>query len=68
MQNGEEGANEGFLRGESQILVSLMRPRHVRVLVVREDSQQQQTQLRTESLLGLGSSETTIGGAFVGNR
>ncbi|MBA3480951.1 MAG: polysaccharide biosynthesis/export family protein [Pirellulales bacterium] len=65
-QNGDDGANEGFLREESQILVSLMRPRHVRVLVIRDDSQQRQTQLRTESLLGLGSSETTIGGGVSG--
>jgi protein involved in polysaccharide export with SLBB domain len=44
------------------ILVSLMRPRSVRVLVVREDSTQQQVSLRNESLLGLGTTETTIGG------
>lgn len=51
------------LRPEDQrILVTLMRPRSVRVLVVREDSQQQQQVLRQESLLGLGTTETTIGG------
>jgi hypothetical protein len=51
------------LRPEDQrILVTLMRRRSVRVLVVREDSQQQQQVLRQESLLGLGTTETTIGG------
>jgi protein involved in polysaccharide export with SLBB domain len=52
-----------ILRPEDQrILVTLMRPRTVRVLVVREDSQQDQISLRNESLLGLGTTETTIGG------
>ena len=52
-----------ILRAEDKrILVTLMRPRSVRVLVVREDAQQQQLALRTDSLLGLGTSETTIGG------
>ncbi len=52
-----------ILRPEDQrILVTLMRPRTVRVLVVREDSQQQQISLRNDSLLGLGTTETTIGG------
>lgn len=44
------------------ILVSLMRPRSVMVFVVREDATQQQVSLRNESLLGLGTTETTIGG------
>ncbi|HEY3391619.1 MAG TPA: polysaccharide biosynthesis/export family protein [Lacipirellulaceae bacterium] len=52
-----------ILRPEDQrILVTLMRPRHVRVLVIREDSQQRQVSLQTESLLGLGTSRTQIGG------
>jgi protein involved in polysaccharide export with SLBB domain len=33
-----QGQAPGFLREENQILVTLMRPRHVRVLVVREDN------------------------------
>jgi len=45
-----------------QMLVTLMRPRHIRVLVIREDSQSRQVSLRNESLLGLGTTETTIGG------
>jgi protein involved in polysaccharide export with SLBB domain len=44
------------------ILVTLMRPRSVRVLVVREDSAQRQVTLRNDSLLGLGTTETTVGG------
>jgi protein involved in polysaccharide export with SLBB domain len=60
-----QGHAPGFLREENQILVTLMRPRHVRVLVVREDNSQQQVSLRNESLIGLGTSSTTIGG---GNR
>jgi protein involved in polysaccharide export with SLBB domain len=47
---------------DKRILVTLMRARSVRILVVREDSQQQQVSLRNESLLGLGTTETTIGG------
>lgn len=56
-----------ILRPEDRrILVSLMRPRYVRVLVMRDDSQQRQYSLQTESLLGLGTSRTTIGGAKEG--
>lgn len=47
---------------DKRILVTLMRSRSIRVTVVREDSQQQQTTLRNTSLLGLGTTETTIGG------
>jgi hypothetical protein len=43
-----------------------MRPRHVRVLVVREDNSQQQVSLRNESLIGLGTTQTTIGGGYRG--
>jgi hypothetical protein len=47
---------------EARVLVTLMRPRYVKVLVLRDDSQQRQFSLRTESLLGLGTSTTQIGG------
>jgi hypothetical protein len=47
---------------EVRILVTLMRPRYVKVLVLRDDSQQRQLSLQTESLLGLGTSTTQIGG------
>lgn len=56
-----------IVRGEDyRILVTLMRPRHVRVLVVRDDSQQRQYSLQSESLLGLGTTQTRIGGAGQG--
>jgi protein involved in polysaccharide export with SLBB domain len=56
-----------ILRPEDRrILVTLMRPRHMRVLVIREDSQQRQVSLQTESLLGLGTSRTQIGGGREG--
>ncbi|MCC6493809.1 MAG: polysaccharide biosynthesis/export family protein [Pirellulales bacterium] len=63
-RDGAPGAeqDQGYLREDTQILVTLMRPRHVRVVVVRDDSQQRQVSLRNESLLGLGATETTIGG------
>jgi protein involved in polysaccharide export with SLBB domain len=51
-----------ILRPEDRrILVSLMRPRYVRVLVIRDDSQQRQVELRTETLLGVDTSRTRIG-------
>jgi protein involved in polysaccharide export with SLBB domain len=64
--NADAGQTAGFLREENQILVTLMRPRHVRVLVVREDNTQQQVSLRNESLNGLGTTQTTIGGGYRG--
>lgn len=51
---------------DKRILVTLMRPRYVRVLVIRTDSQQRQYNLQTESLLGLGTSQTSIGGGQQG--
>jgi protein involved in polysaccharide export with SLBB domain len=51
---------------ERQILVSVMRPRQIRVMVIRDDSQQRQYTLRTESFLGLGTSRTQIGGGREG--
>ena len=56
-----------ILRPEDRrILVTLMRPRYIRVLVIRDDSQQRQLTLQTESLLGLGTSRTQIGGGRQG--
>jgi protein involved in polysaccharide export with SLBB domain len=56
-----------ILRPEDRrILVTLMRPRYIRVLVIRDDSQQRQVTLQTESLLGLGTSRTQIGGGRQG--
>src|SRR3954469_10531948 len=56
-----------ILRPEDRrILVTLMRPRHIRALVIRDDSQQRQLTLQTESLLGVGTSQTQIGGGRQG--
>src|SRR4029079_13987104 len=56
-----------ILRPEDRrILVTLMRPRHIRVLVIRDDSQQRQVTLRSESLRGLGTTQTQIGGGQQG--
>jgi hypothetical protein len=55
--------DKAILRPEDRrILVTLMRPRHIRVLVIRDDSQQRQLSLQTESLRGLGTTETQLGG------
>jgi protein involved in polysaccharide export with SLBB domain len=54
---------KAILRPEDRrILVTLMRPRHVRVMVVRDDSQQRSFSVETESLLGLGTTSTQFGG------
>ena len=45
-----------------RIIVTLLRPRTVRVLVVREDGSTPQVTVRNQGLRGLGSSSTTIGG------
>ncbi len=47
---------------DKRILVTLLRPRHIRVLVLREDSRQAQLSLQSSSLRGLGTSQTTLGG------
>ena len=52
---------------ERRILVSLLRPRDMRVLVLRDDSQQRQVSLQTDSLLGLGTLCTQIGGGNQNN-
>jgi protein involved in polysaccharide export with SLBB domain len=59
--------DKAILRPEDRrILVTLMRPRHIRVLVIRDDSQQRQLTLQTQSLRGLGSTETQLGGSNEG--
>ena len=47
---------------DKRILVTLLRPRHIRVLVLREDARQAQLSLQTASLRGLGTTQTTLGG------
>ena len=51
---------------DRRILVTLMRPRYIRVLIIRDDSQQRQVTLQSESLRGLGTSRTQIGGGSQG--
>lgn len=46
-----------------RVVVSLMRPRYVRVIVVREDQRHASVTRRNSSLIGLGASTTRIGGA-----
>jgi protein involved in polysaccharide export with SLBB domain len=72
IEEAEQAVTEAYMRkeilrpGEPRILVTLMRPRYVKVLVLRDDSQQRQLTLRTESLVGFGASRTQIGGAREG--
>lgn len=47
---------------ERRILVTLMRPRHIRVMVIRDDSQQRSFNVQTDSYFGLGTTSTQIGG------
>lgn len=47
---------------DKRILVSLLRPRYIRVLVLRSDSNQPSVSLQTASPLGLGSTSASIGG------
>jgi hypothetical protein len=68
----ERAVTDAYLRKEilrpqePRILVTLMRPRYVKVLVLRDDSQQRQVTLRTESLIGFGTARTQIGGSREG--
>jgi protein involved in polysaccharide export with SLBB domain len=45
-----------------RIIVTLLRPRTVRVLVVREDQTEPSVTIRNPGLRGIGASSTTIGG------
>jgi protein involved in polysaccharide export with SLBB domain len=47
---------------DRRILVTLMRPRHIRVMVIRDDSQQRSFNVTSESYFGLGATSTQIGG------
>jgi protein involved in polysaccharide export with SLBB domain len=52
-----------ILRPEDRrILVTLMRPRNIRVLVLREDSQQRSVAIRTQTMTGLPANQTILGG------
>ncbi len=68
IEEAEQAVIDAYLEKEilrledRRILVTLMRPRRIQVMVFREDSQQRQLSLRSESLFGLGTTRTTIGG------
>ncbi|MGA2032236.1 MAG: polysaccharide biosynthesis/export family protein [Thermoguttaceae bacterium] len=56
-----------ILRPEDRrILVTLMRPRHTRVLVLREDSKERTLTVGSRSLRGFPSTESVIGGVQAG--
>lgn len=46
---------------DRRIVVTLMRPRYISVLILRDDSSQRQFSLQTQSLRGIGTSTTQIG-------
>ncbi|MCA9234811.1 MAG: polysaccharide biosynthesis/export family protein [Planctomycetales bacterium] len=68
VEQAEQAVVDAYLKKEilrpddQRILVSLLRSRTVRVLVLREDSPGSQVSLQNQSLLGLGTTTTTIGG------
>jgi len=56
-----------ILRPEDRrILVTLMRPRHTRVLVLREDSKERSLKIGSSGMRGLPSTQSVIGGAHSG--
>lgn len=68
IEEAEKAVTNAYLKKEilraedRRILVTLMRPRHIRVLVIRDDSQQKNFTVQTDSYFGLGSTSTQIGG------
>jgi protein involved in polysaccharide export with SLBB domain len=68
IEQAEQAVVDAYLKKQivraedRRILVTLMRPRYVKVLVIRDDSQERQFSLQTQSLQGLGSSTSSIGG------
>ena len=57
-----------ILRPEDRrILVTLMRPRHISVLVLREDSTQRQLAIQSQALRGLPTTQTILGGQQQGS-
>jgi len=47
---------------DKRILVTLLRPRHFRILVLREDARQAQLTLQRSSLRGIGTTQSSLGG------
>lgn len=68
IENAEKAVIHAYLSKEilrpedRRILVTLLRPRHIRVMIIRDDSQQRQLTLQSESLRGLGTTQSVIGG------
>ncbi|MGL4512587.1 MAG: polysaccharide biosynthesis/export family protein [Lacipirellulaceae bacterium] len=68
VEEAEKKVIEAYLEKEIlrptdyRIIVTLMRPRHVRVLVAREDSAGGGVTIRSDSLFGLGTSQASVGG------
>ena len=68
IEQAEQAVVDAYLKKQivraedRRILVTLMRPRYIKVLVIRDDSQERQLSLQTQSLQGLGTSRTEIGG------
>lgn len=68
IENAEKAVIRAYLEKEilrpedRRILVTLLRPRHIRVMIIRDDSQQRQVTLQSESLRGLGTTQSVIGG------
>lgn len=77
IEEAEEAVKEAYRAKEilpvdevnPRIIVTLLRPRTVRVLVVREDGSTPQITVQNQSLRGFGSSRTSIsgGGGSTGN-
>lgn len=68
IEDAEEAVTRAFidkqivLERDFRIIVTLLRPRTVRVLVVREDNRQPSVTVQNRGLRGIGSSSTTVGG------
>jgi protein involved in polysaccharide export with SLBB domain len=68
IEQAEQAVVDAYLKKQivraedRRILVTLMRPRYIKVLVIRDDSQERQISLQTQSLQGLGTNRTEIGG------
>jgi protein involved in polysaccharide export with SLBB domain len=68
IEQAEQAVVRAFLdkeiirKEDFRIIVTLLRPRTVRVLVVREDQTEPSVTIRNPGLRGIGASSTTIGG------
>jgi protein involved in polysaccharide export with SLBB domain len=68
IEEAEQAVTEAYLKKQilraedRRILVTLMRPRHIRVLVIRDDSQNPGLTVESSGAYGLGSTTAQIGG------